>query len=95
MLSPHWLDFEPFLTFLFSKMLQAHLESSLPGLESAISPRSPNSLYWRMMLHMEIWELGVLTFETILSLFFFVLLPSVHVSLSNMQSSLGICRGLV
>ena len=76
-----------------SKMLQAHLASSLPGLGSAISPRSPNSLGWRTMLYLEIWELGLLTFEMMLSLFIFVPLPSVHISLSNMVSAGGLVLG--
>lgn len=45
---PIGLTSEPFfLSFWFCQMLQSRLASSLPGLESATSPGSPNSSCWR------------------------------------------------
>lgn len=66
---PTGLIFGPFLTFWFPKMLQAYLASSLPLPESAMSPRSPNSSYWRPRSQI---ALRVLNFGT---------LPPEHTSL--------------
>lgn len=33
---------------------------SCPVLESAISPKSPDSFYWRVILETELWMLGML-----------------------------------
>ena len=51
---------EHLLTFYHYKMLQAHLIYSILVLRSAISPRSPSSFYWRMVLETNVWVLGVL-----------------------------------
>lgn len=53
---PIGLTSEPFfLSFWFCQMLQSRLASSLPGLESATSPGSPNSSCWRKTMASRIW----------------------------------------
>lgn len=51
--------FEDLLTFWYCEFLGLYCIFSALVLESAISPRGPSSLYWRIELGFTIWAMAV------------------------------------